>query len=30
MTGALALDKPAYLTGIAEKLTVPSIEDIEA
>jgi len=30
MTGALALEEPAYLTGIAEKVTVPGIEDIEA
>jgi hypothetical protein len=30
MAGTLARHEPAYLTGIAEKLTVPSIEDIEA
>jgi hypothetical protein len=30
MTGTLALDEPSYLIGIAEKLTVPSIEDIKA
>jgi hypothetical protein len=30
MTGALAWMNRSYLTGIAEKSTVPSVEDIEA
>jgi hypothetical protein len=30
MTGALTLHEPVYLTGIEEKSTVPSIEDLEA